>query len=265
MTIAKWLVSATKSLKDTGIDSGRIDSLVLLEFVLGKPKTSLLAHTDQELTISTSKKLESLLNKRLGRIPLAYLVMHKEFYGYDFYVNPDVLIPRPETEALVEFLIGAAPRHASCLDIGTGSGVIAISLKLERPDLTISGSDISKPALEVARKNAKRLGAEVRFIKSDLLTNVNKLFDIIATNLPYVKPGSDTSKEVDKEPSIAIYSGENGLSHLKELSLQIKKLDYKPKLVIEHDISQLGQVKKIFGSVGKFELISKFVSSFNFK
>lgn len=178
----------------------------------------------------------------------------KDFYGHDFVVSPDVLIPRPETEQIIDevlslsgkpFLPGIKPtkrvlkEHPTVLDVGTGSGCIAITLSLLLNDTTIIACDISKPALDIAKQNAKRLKAKVNFIESDLLQNITITPDLIVANLPYVDkdwPWID-KEQLSKEPSVALYAKDHGLAIIKKLILEAsaRKVKY---LILEADPCQ---------------------------
>ena len=176
------------------------------------------------------------------------------FYGRDFVITKDVLIPRPETEMMVDAVLNLAgkaylpgvkparpklPKNPRILDVGTGSGCVAVSLALELPEASITACDISKKALKVAQENAEMLNASVKFIKSDLLDNVSGNFDIIVANLPYVDESWDwlDKKALSKEPAIALYAEDGGLALIKKLINQASK--HKTQyLVLEADPCQ---------------------------
>ncbi|MBR3256406.1 peptide chain release factor N(5)-glutamine methyltransferase [Candidatus Saccharibacteria bacterium] len=176
------------------------------------------------------------------------------FYGRDFIITPDVLIPRPETEMMIDAVLNLAgkaylpgvkpaprvlPKNPTILDVGTGSGCIAISLALELPKASVTACDISEPALKIAQKNAKALNAKVHFIQSDLLENVSGDFDLIVANLPYVDKNWDwiDKDALAREPAIALYAENGGLAIIKELINQTVK--HKTKfLILEADPCQ---------------------------
>lgn len=188
--------------------------------------------------------------------PLAYQLGFQDFYGRNFIVSPDVLIPRPETEQLIDealnlagksYLPGVRPEHRVLkknpliLDVGTGSGAIAITLKLELPEATVVGLDISKEALKIAEENAKTLGVNINLQISDLLKNyTGKAPDLIAANLPYVDKTWNwlNKKSLSCEPEIALYAEDGGLKLIKKLLQEIKNLDWHPKILLEMDPSQ---------------------------
>ena len=176
------------------------------------------------------------------------------FYGRDFDITPDVLIPRPETEMMVDAVLNLAgksylpgvkpapmvlPRNPRILDVGTGSGCVAISLALELSEAAVTACDVSKKALMVAKKNAKNLGAKIEFVESDLLSDVLGDFDVIVANLPYVDADWDwiDKKALSREPAIALYAGEGGLALIKKLIGQAAKRKTK-YLILEADPCQ---------------------------
>ena len=209
---------AEKRLQLVGIDSARIDAQMLATHVLRVDRSWLLAHPDHEFNELAG---ETLLQRRERREPLATILGWREFYGRRFGVTPDTLIPRQETETLVEAVL-KRPIHegASVLDIGTGSGCIAITLKLERPDLEITACDISPNALAIASANAKFLGANVRFIVSDVTQALlGEQFDLIVSNPPYIANSEELMPEVAVyEPGLALFSGDTGLEFYERLA-----------------------------------------------
>ena len=156
MTIGDWLRHATAMLAKAGIVSARLDALLLLGSELNQQKAWLLAHDDEPLTSAQQNDLDTQLTRRTTREPLAYILGIKEFYGHEFIVTPQVLIPRPETEAIID-LLSTLPlaEHATVADIGTGSGALAITLKLEHPALDVIATDINAQTLNVAKRNAQ--------------------------------------------------------------------------------------------------------------
>ena len=163
MNISDWLRSATKRLKDIGIESPRLDAELILAETLRKPRTYLHAHLDEDIDPRRIDIAEARLDLRKDRVPIAYIIGHKEFYGREFHVTPSVLIPRPESEDIVttflDIAAGDIAENLKLLDVGTGSGCLGITLKLERPDISVTLSDISRQALVIAEKNADQLGA----------------------------------------------------------------------------------------------------------
>src|SRR5688572_2629981 len=195
MTVGDFLQETEQKFTSAGITSARLDAQVLAAHFLERDKAWLLAHGDEHIQTNVFARLQVAVARREQREPIAYLVGHQEFYGRQFFVTPEVLIPRPETEALVSQLTGLnLPPGATVLDVGTGSGAIAVTAALEKPQLHVQACDISKPALAVAKKNARTLGANVHFFISNLLEQTAR-YDCIVANLPYVSPEWKVSPE----------------------------------------------------------------------
>ena len=242
MNSNSWLKLATERVP-------RLEAELLLAHVLGVNRVDLHAHPERELTDFEVSQVKSDLKRRIDGEPIAYIVGYKEFFGRKFAVTEDVLIPRPETEALVEIIVGLNPKRV--LDVGTGSGVIAISVALELPEAQITALDVSPEALLVAQDNAKRLGAtSISFLHSDLLSGLSEAdkrgFDVIVANLPYVDRKWDwNAQELDFEPQGALYADDGGLKIIKKLMLGVK--DYMSEngcVVLEADASQHEKIKE---------------------
>lgn len=213
-------VSLDALMRDCGLP--RIEARALLAHVTGHRREWLIAHGDAPVDAGTRARFEALARRRLAGEPLAYLVGTREFLGRAFLVSPDVLIPRPDTEVLVAWVIGAAPRGGTALDLGTGSGAIAVSLALERPDLSITATDASGPALEIARQNALRLGAaRISFAQGDWFDALapGARFDLIASNPPYIASDDPHLRAGDLrfEPDTALTDGGDGLGALRRI------------------------------------------------
>ena len=215
-TIKQWLTGATDQLNKAGIPSAKLDAELILSDALGRERSWLIAHSDDQTDFA---KANVTLARRLAREPLAYIRGYKEFYGRDFTVTPDSLIPRPETETLVEAVLALPLGHEPLIhDVGTGSGCIPITLALELPSAQVTGSDISHAALELARRNAEKLNAtNVGFYKDDLLSRSTGRYHVITANLPYVDPSWETSPETASEPSLALFTTDSGLKLIKQL------------------------------------------------
>ncbi len=227
-TVAAVLKSLTAKLTDIS-DTPALDMQVLLAHVTGKPRTWLLAHPETVLTEPELAAVKEAITHLQQGIPLPYVLGHWEFFGLDFLVTPDTLIPRPETELLVEralHWLQAAPHRRSLADVGTGSGCIAISLAKHIPDLWAVATDLSLPALKVARKNAyyHEVQTRIDFLQCDLLPpHSNYLatrnhFDLICANLPYIP--SSTLHQLPiygREPSLALDGGADGLDLIRRL------------------------------------------------
>jgi release factor glutamine methyltransferase len=222
MTIGQALASAEQSLKQAGIGSHRLDALVLLEQASGLAREHLLAHPEEILGGKRLTVYRHLIRQRAQRVPVAQLTGRREFYGLEFEISPDVLTPRVETEKMVDLAVQFTPRHGRLLDMGTGSGALAVAIAQHRPDLEVWASDVSKPALAVARRNATKHKLDIKFIQSDLWTAFKppslrgaqrrgNLFKAIVTNLPYLRRDAELAPEVTKEPAVALFGGEDGL------------------------------------------------------
>lgn len=228
MNISTWLKHTAEHLKNAGITSAQLDAELLLANTLRKNRTYLHAHLDEEIDPRRVDIAEARLSLRLDRVPLAYILGEKEFYGRNFSVSPSVLVPRPESEEMINLLLRLAPQDdqsRTLIDIGTGSGCLGITAALELPDnWHVVLSDISPKALLVAEKNAKKLGAKIFTQKQSLLLGQFEKLDCILANLPYVdKDWKNTSPELRHEPSEALYASEGGLKLIRELIQQAPK------------------------------------------
>jgi release factor glutamine methyltransferase len=222
------VIAARERLIRAGIppDQAGIDAEVLIRHVLGWDRAKYLASRHEPLPSTASFPFEAALAERERRVPVAYITGHREFWGLDFDVSPAVLIPRPESELIVEaaltFLSDAEAR-LRIADIGTGSGCLAVSLAYERPHATLLGTDVSEDALAIARRNAERHGVSgrIRFARTSFLTEIQGPFDLIVANPPYVPRSHQAtlSPDVrDHEPAVALFGrGEDGLDAVREL------------------------------------------------
>jgi release factor glutamine methyltransferase len=222
ITLQAWLQEAEAKLRaGPHPDRAVRDAEILLLHVAGKDKAWLMAHTSESLSVAEATHYTELLERRYRGEPIQYIVGETEFYGLPFAVTPDVLIPRPETEHLVERVIEWAKSQSShdatprILDIGTGSGAIAVALARHLLHAQITAIDISAPALAIASENAKRNGVSIRLLEGDLLAPVaQELFEIVVSNPPYVPAADRDSLAVevrDYEPALALFAGEDGL------------------------------------------------------
>jgi len=216
------------ALTEASATIARRDAVTMLAHLLESDRAWLLAHPEEELTAAQLRALVAMTERRAEREPLQYITGVQEFFGLSLRITPATLIPRPETEHLVEAVLAWAAAQLSespklkVLDVGTGSGAIAIALAKSLPDAEIVACDVSTAALAVARGNAERLGARVRFVESDLLAAFAEypLFDVIAANPPYVPDldGALLQAEVrDHEPHIALFGGADGLDLYRRL------------------------------------------------
>jgi len=245
--INDWLADATRQLVEDGIPSARLDAELILAHTLRKSRSYLHAHPEELLTDRSIEIASARLSLRLERVPVAYIIGHKEFYGRQFAVTTATLIPRPESESLIELLKHVIPRNLSLLkekqlrliDVGTGSGALGISAKLLYPELDVTISDISRHALKVAEKNVKMLEVEVTVFQSNLLADYPFTADIIIANLPYVDPEWERSPETNHEPAGALFAANNGKALIYELLVQTKdKLANGGSLILEADPEQ---------------------------
>ena len=223
--IKDWLADAARRLADAGIPSPRLDAEVILAHTIRKSRTYLHAHDDEPLTDRFVEIADARLELRLDRTPIAYIIGHKEFYGRLFKVTPATLIPRPESEAIIDILKDLQSKQAELLpsgparlvDVGTGSGCLGITAKLEAPALDVTLLDISRHALNVAKTNSLRLEADVTLEHSNLLGNYPFAPHYIIANLPYVDPAWERSPETEHEPGLALFADDDGLRLINEL------------------------------------------------
>ncbi len=221
-----WLKSAVATLKKADIGSSRLDCLVLLEDVSHKERAWLLAHPEFELTDKQVTLLDSSIDRRMKHEPLAYIRGKTEFYGREFIVNHHVLEPRPESETMIELALKVIGSRLQVIDVGTGSGALAITIKLEKPATEVYATDIDPKCLKVAEQNAKKLDANVTFLQGNLLQPLYNLkpitYNLVLANLPYVPITYEINEAAKAEPKIAIYGGEDGLDLYRQLFVHLK-------------------------------------------
>ena len=226
-----------------GVPSALLDAELILAHTLRQSRTWLHAHGEDEIDQRRLEIANARLDLRKERVPLAYILGYKEFYGRQFKVTPAVLIPRPESEEIIESLKkywGEKP--GKLVDIGTGSGCLGITAKLELP-LDVTLADISRHALTVAEENAATLGAEVTVQQSNLLEDVPGIFDIIVANLPYVDTTWKRSPETNHEPALALFADDKGMAIIKRLLDQVRiRLKVGGLLLLEADPAQHGEL-----------------------
>jgi|ADGO01.1.fsa_nt_gi HemK family putative methylases len=237
MTIQEFLKRAVSTLDQAGIATARLDVLILLEDELGRNRAQLLAHSEDEIPPGTEVILDTKIAQRANHTPLAYVRGKVEFYGREFVINEHVLVPRPETETMIDELKAALQMtpyaQLTIIDVGTGSGAIAITAKLEFPDAKVIATDIDPDALRVARQNAKKYAVSVEFLQGNLLRPIidANLFEspsIVLANLPYVPDHYSINQAADHEPKHAIFGGKDGLDLYRKLWEQIANLSGKP-------------------------------------
>ncbi len=229
-TVGRALISAAQRLSEPSSETARLDAQVLLAHVLDQSRSWLFAHHEHELSEGDCRRYADLITRRRRREPVAYLLGRKEFYGLDFVVDQRVLIPRPETELLVDLVLAQISdrrgRPVVVADVGTGSGAIAITVAAHAPEAKVYGTDISPDALDVAEENRKRLTPEAGplFLEGDLLSPLPEPADVIVANLPYIadEEYSGLQSDVrDYEPRVALKAGVEGLDLIERLLEQL--------------------------------------------
>ncbi len=235
MQLKQIFNESLKHLEDHDVGSPRMNAEVLLMFTLGVDRAYLYAHPERELTEDEENRYLQAIHARARGVPSQYITGHQEFWGLDLIVNPSVLIPRPETEHLVETVLELSksqpprPGPWKMIDVGTGSGAIALALAKEFPDSEIHAVDISPEALEIARANAARLQLDrVQFAQSDVMESVVRdgSYDFVVSNPPYVALNEeDKVQDVVKkfEPRVAVFAGEHGLDVIHRLIPQARE------------------------------------------
>jgi release factor glutamine methyltransferase len=217
-TVHDALDSAVIAMAAAGVGTPRLDAEVLLAAAMGVDRAALIADPGRGLSPAEAGAFRDFARRRTQREPVAYILGHKGFRRLELEVDSRVLIPRPETEHVVEAALDL-PQGARVVDVGTGSGAIALALADERPDLDVVGTDSSADALAVARANAARLGLAVEFVETDLLAGVAGPIDAVVSNPPYVREGERLAPELTRyEPDIALYGGgDDGLEIYRRL------------------------------------------------
>jgi release factor glutamine methyltransferase len=254
LTVAEALQLATVAFKAYS-ESARLDATVLLGHILERPRTWLVAHPDSRLSAKERSGVERALKEAAAGVPLPYLVGHQEFYGLDFYVNRDVLIPRPETELLVELALMWLKTHPGrrvVADIGTGSGCIAVSLAVNQPDLIVYARDISRGALRVAAQNSTQhqVGGRVHLACGDLMGVLPEAVDVLCANLPYIPSSTLEGLPVARhEPRQALDGGVDGLVSIRRLLMQVP-VGVKPGGLIVLEIEE-GQGSAVISLAGE--------------
>lgn len=234
-----WLRDAADEVASAGISSALLDAEIILAHTMKKSRTWLHAHSEEILDPRTIDIATARIDLRLDHTPIAYIIGHKEFYGRLFKVTPATLVPRPESEAIIELAKKYIPNEpATLVDVGTGSGCLGITIKLELPKLVVSLADISQHALNVAIENANALNADVHTKQSNLLESIPPA-DIIVANLPYVSKDWETSPSLKHEPQEALFVEGDGLRLINKLIEQTEsKLIRDGFLILEADPRQ---------------------------
>ncbi len=284
LTINSWLIQSTEKLIKSGIATGRLDSLVLLSDVLGKDKSYLLAHPEEILTINILTKINTQIKKRVKHEPLAYIRGKSEFYGREFFVNKHTLVPRPETETMIDLFTNLYNSRKQTLqkgqplsekpsanwnvvDVGTGCGAIGISLKLIHPDLTVAATDISVECIRIAMKNSKLYDAKILLFKCNLINSIfkNRHFNpsFIMANLPYVPDNFPINFAATHEPQIAIFGGPDGLDVYRLLFKQLNDAESskmesfnKPRYVFTESFPEQHSELRLIAHNSNYKLMS---------
>jgi release factor glutamine methyltransferase len=247
------LEGAITAIAAAGCETPRLDAELLLADVLGVPRERLLMDPDMAVSGPAVRTFQNAVRRRaVEREPVAYILGRRGFRRIELAVDARALVPRPETELLVEVALGL-PAGARVLDVGTGSGAVALALKDERPDLRISASDVSTRALELARENAERLGLDVNWLHADLLTDVTESFDAILSNPPYVAESqrSTLAPEILRhEPPGALFAGPDGLDTIRALLDQLAELGDVRFLALEVGAGQAQPVAELTRAAG---------------
>lgn len=242
-------------------DIDRLDAQLILSFILNKPKSYLITWPEHTLSASEQTAFDLLVHKRSQGYPLAYIISKKSFWDMELIVTPDVLIPRPETELLVETALSRLSTGNKILELATGSGAIACSLAREKPDLNIIASDISEPALKIAKSNAEKYDLnQINFIQSNWFADIiPQQFDMIIANPPYLaETDSHLSSDIRFEPRNALVSGPAGDEHFMAIISQAPAY-LKPQacLLLEHGACQGERVRALFNQHGFADIHTK--------
>jgi len=255
MNVHAVLHEAATTLKASNNGEEKLEAQLLLEHVLNVNHAWLITHADDEINNEAHQQFEALIQRRIAGEPIAHILGEREFYGLPFKVTPDTLIPRPDTETLVEAALAKTPSSEAIniLDLGTGSGAIALAIAKHRPNAKVTAVDASKAALSVAEENGRSLNIpNVQFILSDWFSALkNQQFDVIVSNPPYIEQDDDHLKQGDLrfEPISALASGEDGLDDIRQIILDASA-HLKPKgwLMFEHGYNQSESISKLLAS-----------------
>ncbi len=236
-------------------ESPRIDAELLLARALDVARAYLFTHPEDVLDEAAVERFFGAIERRKEGLPLAYITGEREFWSLPLLVTTDTLVPRPETELLVELALRHLPRKGGCriLDLGTGSGAIALAIARERPGDDVTATDASEAALAVARENARRLGlANVEFLHGDWTAPVaGRTFDLVVSNPPYVRRGDPALEALRHEPALALASGDDGLADIRRLARDCRAiLEPGSPLILEHGIDQQDAVARILAGHG---------------
>lgn len=262
MKVRELLKNGTVKLTEYKIEDAILKVRMLLLYELQIQNEYLAVHLDEEASLEIAQNFEKHLEELIAGKPIQYITNSQEFFGLDFYIDENVLIPQPDTEILVEEIIEICKYREDVpkiLDICTGSGAIAVTLAKQMKAKMV-GSDISPKALEIAKKNAEKHGAKIEFLESDMFEKVNQKFDMIVSNPPYIetKTIESLSPEVKNEPQIALDGGEDGLKFYRVLAQKAKDyLEENGVLAVEIGYNQRESVLEIFRNAGFCDIYAK--------
>jgi release factor glutamine methyltransferase len=245
--VREAIADGTMALAAAGVDTPRLDAELLLAEALGVERAQLVIDAGVALPVDVLEAFEALILRRVAREPVAYILGRKHFRWLTLTVDRRVFVPGPDTELLVEVGL-TLPPGARVVDVGTGSGAVALALKHERPDLDVVGIDLSRDALAVARANALRLGLDADFREGDLLSGLDVEFDAVLANLPYIAEGASLPPEVSEwEPASALFAGLDGLDLIRRLLGQVAGV---PVVALEIGFDQGDAVTSLMREAG---------------
>ena len=254
LNIGTALTDGTEQLRSVS-DSPRLDTELLLARALDVPRSYLFAHPEDSLDPAAVERFSSAVERRVKGMPIAYITGEKEFWSMILIVSPDTLVPRPETEVLVDQALQRIPEHEGfcMLDLGTGSGAIALAIARERPNCDVTATDVSDAAVRVARENANRHSLpNIEFLTGNWTAPVfDRSFDLIVTNPPYVPSNDPDLEHLKYEPQLALVAGDDGLDAIRRISVEAKSVIRNGgTLLIEHGDNQKEEVALILSGDG---------------
>jgi release factor glutamine methyltransferase len=257
MNIELWLETSIAKLEDAGVSTAKLDAEVLLADTLSKDRSWLHAHPEHSLQGPTLQKLDTQIDRRAEHEPIAYIRGKSEFYGREFIVSADTLQPRPETETMIDMIKELS--SIKVIDVGTGSGCIAITAKLELPASDVLACDISDACIDIAKKNSDNLSADIEVVKSDLIADINvkKLKEsTLACNLPYVPLDFNINEAARHEPDLALFGGQDGLDYYRQMFEQIISLppQFKPVVVLTESMPTQHDALALIARQADYEL-----------
>lgn len=258
MTIKEILNQSIGKLKEAEVEEASLVSKILLADILEIKKEELIIKSEEEISEEKQEKYLCGIEKIKKGYPLQYITQKREFMKMEFIVNENVLIPRQDTEILVEEAIKQAKEKKEVLDMCTGSGAIAISLAKYTKNISITATDISEKAIEIAKQNAKKLleNHEIQFIKSDMFENIQNKYDIIISNPPYIKTEEIKNYKLEYEPKLALDGGKDGLKFYKKIIQEgYKYLNPEGIIMLEIGYDQKEEVKKLIEETKQYKKI----------